>query len=224
MLKKMQRIMVLLFLMPAICQAAVIEIGFTGLVDNVVDPYNLLENGVQEGASISGFYIYDSETPDSEPEGLTYIGWYRQTTAPSIMCLTADSLTFQSDPTNMDIMIAVSNNYGGAILDVYGVTSYNNLELDNGIIVDAFGMGFDDYSGTALSSDALPTIPLDLSQWESNGLGIQGSGYPTPPIGGDKSAPFSIYGHVTSVWLIPEPTTLLLFSFGALILRKRKRN
>jgi len=219
--KKIPKIMVLLLLVPAMCQATVIQIGFTGVVDLVGDSYNLLENGVQAGDSISGFYIYDSETPDSEPEGLMSIGWYQHTTAPYGISLTIGTLTFQTNPANVNFMIGISNNYDGASLDVYGVASYNNLELDNGTIVDEFGLRFDDYSGTALSSDALLPIPLELSQWESKGLGIHGSGYPSPPIEGDKSVPFSIIGHIDSVWLVPEPTTLLLFGLGGLFLRKR---
>ena len=212
-------LMMLLFLMPVLCQAELIQIGFSGIVDSVTDPYNLLENGVQTGNSISGSYIYDSETPDSEPS--VYVGLYQHTTSPYGISLTIGTLTFQTDPANVNFVISTSNNYDGATLDVYGTASYNNLELDNGTIVDEFGLRFDDYSGAALSSDALPLTPLNLLQWEDNGFGIYGSGYPIPPIEGDKSVPFSIIGHVDSVWLIPEPTTLLLFGLGGLFLRRR---
>lgn len=215
--KIIPKIVILLFLVPAICQATVIQIGFAGLVDSINDPYNLLENGVQEGASISGFYIYDSETPDSWPLVIS-AGSYLHTTTPYGISATIGGLTFQTDPTDVDFRIGITNGSEG---DLYIVSSYSNLELDNGLIVSSIGMRFDNFSGTVFSSDALPQIPLDLSQWQYNYFGIHGGGYPSPPIEGNKTVPFSINGHVDSVWLIPEPATMLLLCLGGLLLRKR---
>jgi hypothetical protein len=196
-------------------RAEIIQIGLTGLVDSVTDPYNLLENGVHQNDPIAGFYIYDSATPDSKPQ-LLYYGEYVYSTTPFGISSVVGDLTFQTNPANVDFIIGVLNNEVASI-DGYEVSSHNNLELGNGVIVDDMGWKLDDFYGTALSSDALPLMPLDLSQWQSNYFSIYGRGL----MEDDKWVPFSIYGHVDSVYLIPEPATIILFSLGGLFLRKR---
>jgi hypothetical protein len=198
-------------------RAELIKIGLAGQVDYIDDPYSLLENGVHQGDSITGFYIYDSETPDSDPS--IYIGFYQHWTAPYGMSLTAGSLTFQTDPTNVNLEIGLTNNYEGDPPDHYTVTGHNNLALANGVSIDNLHWQLDDYSGTALSNDALPLTAPDLSRWQSNSLSVSGGMYPFP-LEGDKTL-FRISGQVTSVWLIPEPASLLIFGLGGILLRKR---
>jgi hypothetical protein len=218
--KTMRKITLIISLLFVFCPAGwaeIIEIGLIGQVDYVDDPYNLLENAVYQGDSITGYYIYDSETPDSEPS--IYDGIYRHTSALYGMSLTAGSLTFQTDPTSVDFVIGLTDNYYGDPPDFYGITSYNNLPLINGVSIDNLHWQLRDYSGSALSSDALPLTAPNLSQWQSNMLSISGGLYPFPP--GEKTL-FRINGHVTSVWLIPEPATLFLFGLAGLFLRNRK--
>jgi hypothetical protein len=198
-------------------QAYLIKIGLTGQVDYVDDPYNLLENGVHQNDLITGFYLYDSATPNSEPS--VEFGIYKHTSTPYGMSLTIRSLIFQTNPTNVDFVISLTNNYSGGSWDSYGVTSYNNLTLDNGVSIDRLHWQLDDYSGTALSSDALPITPPDLSQWQSNLLSVRGGMYPFPPDG--TKTLFGINGHVTSVYLVPEPTSFILLATGALLLKRR---
>ncbi len=219
-MKKLISTIILFFLLfsftPA--QAEIITIGFTGLVDSVDDPYNLLENSIHQNDPITGFYIYDSATPDSEPS--IYDGIYEHTTTPYEMYLIAGSLTFQTNLANVNLIIGLTNNYYGEPWDHYSVTSYNNLVLYNGVSVDRLHWQLDDYPGTALSSDVLPTTPLDLSQWQTNRLSISGGMYPFPSP--QEKTLFGINGHATSVYLIPEPTTFLLVGIGGLFLRKRR--
>ena len=81
---------------------------------------------------ISGFYIYDSATPDSDSS--VYHGSYQHTTTPYGMSLAIGNLTFQTDPLNVDFVIGLTNNYYDEPWDYYTVTSYNNLQLNNGAI------------------------------------------------------------------------------------------
>jgi len=208
--KKIYKIMILLFLVPAMCHATVIEIGFAGLVDSVDDSYNLLEGNVSVGNIITGFYVYDSETPDSTPE-LIWNGLYQHTTVPYGMSLTIGEITFQTDTADVDFVVWIENDFDGTIKDGYRVTSYNNLPL-NDLYIDRLSWFLDDYSGDAISSIELPDTPPDLSAWQSNNLIINGF---------SSSEGFKINGHVDSVWLVPEPTTLLLLGLGGLLLRKR---
>jgi len=79
--------------------------------------------------------------------------------------------------------------------------------------IDHISWNLDDWSGSALSSDALPLGPPVLSDWEYQRLTIE-----LGPKGGAN-----VGGQVTCVWLIPEPATVLLLGCGSvLILRKRQ--
>jgi hypothetical protein len=199
-------------------KAELITIGFSGLVDSVGDEYNLLEGAVQSGNSISGFYIYDSDTPDSESDNVNF-GFYEHWTSPYGMTIMIGDLTFQTDSTNVDFAIGLRDNYNSSA-DFYTVTSLNNLELDDGLSIDTLHWQLDDHLGTALSSDILPLTPPDLSKWQTNALSIMGGSYPFPSPG--EKTLFDIDGHVTDVWLVPELATLLLLGLGGLLLRKRR--
>ena len=213
------KILTLLLIAPALCRANIIKIGFTGLVDQVDDPCNLLENGVHQNDLITGYYTYDSETPDSFPQ-YSDQGVYRHLTAFYGMSLTISSLTFQTDstdPTNEEFEVDIWNksNY-----DLYSVTSGHNIPLNDEVTVDGIGLSLQDLSGAAISSIELPLTPPDLFVWQYKDLSISGAMYPFPT---DGSKPiFDISGHVTDIWLIPEPSTLFLLGLGVLLLGKRR--
>ena len=209
---------VMLFFPCTPVRAAVIKIGLTGLVDSVNDPYDLLENEVQSGDSISGYYTYDSLAQDLYPAS-PYSGGYHFSVAPYGISLTVGGLTFQTDPANVDFTIYVEDNYAGEPEDSYRILSITNLPLDDDIQLDTLGWRLVNYSGTALSSDDLLPLDPDLSKWQYEYFIISGGTGGIGPGCYDKA--FYIYPHLTSVWLIPEPATLLLFGLGGLILRKR---
>ena len=205
--------------LPVGAQAEIIKIGFSGYVDGINDPYNLLEGAVTDGAPISGYYIYDSLTSDSDPS--IYTGLYEYSAAPYGMSLTIGTLTFQTDPANVDLEIGLSNNYYGETWDYYTIRSNNNLELDTGVSIDSISWQLTDNTGNALSSDILPLGPPDLSAWQyDNHFSVRGGRYPFPPEG--EKTLFNFGGYIDSVWLIPEPATLILFGLSGLLIRKRK--
>jgi len=218
-MKSKFRIAALLFVfMPIVCQAAIIKIGFSGVVDSVSDPYNLLENGVQVSTLISGYYIYDSETPNSDSQPL-YNGLYQYSNAPYGMSVVIGDLTFETNNSDADFEIAISNNFYGASHDYYGITSDNNYSVGD-LTIDSLHWQLDDYSGTALTNTDLPLDALDLLKWQTNRLSIMGGRYPFPSE--SEKTLFGINGHITDVWLIPEPATFLLLGLGGWFLRTRK--
>jgi hypothetical protein len=196
-------------------KAEIITIGLTGLVDNVNDPCNLLGGGVTEGAQITGFYIYDSTTPDTNP--LPIYGTYSHSSAPYGISLTIVSVIFQTDPLKVKFSVGVANDNQGN--DSYSIISYNNLTLANGVTVDNLSWDLVDNLGTAISTTDLPITPPDLSKWPFNDLYIFGGIGGTPPC---FDEPFQINGHVTSVYLVPEPATLILLVTGGLLLNRRR--
>lgn len=198
-------------------RAELITIDLTAVVDSVYDEYNLLENKIHAGDTITGFYTYDSSALDLDPD-LPDLGRYKFSTSPSGMSLTVGGLTFQTNQANIDFLIGVENNLGGDLHDYYGVTSYSNLQVGDGVSVNRLFWHLDEYSGTAISADTLPLIPPDLLKWQDNILSIDGGQYSNPRKCEDPT--FVIYSHVTDVYLVPEPVSLCLLAFGGLLMRR----
>jgi hypothetical protein len=191
-------------------RAEQIKIGLVGYVESIDDPCNLLENSVHQGDPITGFYIYDTSTPDSNP--LTTVGDYWHTSTPYGIYLNAGEFVFQTDPLHVDFLVEICNNQGLSEFDGYLLRSYNNLQLSNDIPVNHISWVLQDWTGRALSSTALTTDPPNLSKYLS-GFGLR--------IEGDKYFDYTIVADVTSVYLIPEPATLILLAMGTLVLNRR---
>jgi hypothetical protein len=184
-------------------QASLVTIQITAEVDSVYDAGNYLEGKIKPGDLITGFYTYEFTTPDSNPS--TIVGHYWHYSPPAGISLTVGGLNFKTDPANVNFLVGVGNNDPS---DIYWLVSYNNLALSNGTSVDTIGWQLEDPTGTVFSSDELPTTAPVLEDWQSNVLHIYGV----------KDA-FHIFSEVTSA--VPEPTAILLFGLGALLLRKR---
>jgi hypothetical protein len=194
--------------------AAQITIGLTAHVDSVSDQYNLLENKIHQGDTITGFYKYDTTTSDTNPS--TIYGTYLYPSAPYGVALTIGSLAFETDPLNVKFLVGIANNNQGN--DSYSIISYNNLALANDVIVDLISWDLTDNLGAAISTTDLPIIPPDLLKWPFNNLYISGGIGGTPPC---YEKTFNIGAEVTSAFLIPEPMSLLLFGLGIALIRNR---
>lgn len=201
-------IFVVLCLWTGNLRAGLITIYLTAEVTYVDDHADLLEGKVTIDDIITGSYSYDSDTPDTNPSDTVGDYWHYNT--PYGINLSAGSLVFQTDPDNVHFLVEVCNNHIPPP-DGYLLRSYNNLPLSNWVHVERISWQLDDYSGTALSSAALPTTPPVLEDWERNYLqitfGYKGSSY--------------ILARVTSA--IPEPATILLLVLGSLVLTRRRR-
>jgi hypothetical protein len=112
-----------------------------------------------------------------------------------------------TDPFNIAFRVAIRNNAPG---DVYSIGSSHNLPLSNGTPVESIWWQLNDYTGAALLSDALPTTPPNLSNFQSGNVLCFYSG-----------RLYGVDAVVTSVELIPEPGTVLLFGVGWLLFRKQ---
>ena len=196
--------------------AAIITIGIEATVTSVTDSDNLLEGNVIVGSIITGTYTYDTDTPDTNPA--SEFGDYWHYDSPFGLELAVGGFVFKTDTNDVEFLMGVANNYEG-YQDNYLVRSYNNLSLDNGTEVNHISWQLDDYSGTALSSTDLPTMAPILSNWDWQSLGINGGIGGTAPCY-EKS--FGIGAEVTSVFLIPEPMSLLLLCAGGLLIRTKR--
>ncbi len=151
-----------------------IAIKIVAEVTDVYDPDNLLGGAINVGDKIKGKYIYDSGTVDSFG-GYPDIGFYEHYSAPYGIELEAGGFVFETDPNDVDFLIAIFDNeyyyYNG---DLYGAISYNNLPLSDGINIDIIYWILIDHTYNAVSSDALPTTAPVLSDWAENELHIDG--------------------------------------------------
>jgi len=149
----------------------VITIKIVAKVTNVDDPDNLLGGAIKVNDKITGKYIYDSGTPDTDPD--SHIGLYLHTSSTFGVELKAGGFVFKTNPSHVIFLIEIANDHYN-IMDCYCIYSDDNLQLSNGIIVDRIQWGLLDSTHTALSNDALPTTAPDLSDWDINSLEIQG--------------------------------------------------
>jgi hypothetical protein len=190
-------------------QATLITIQIEAVVDSVWDGGNYLEGKIKVGDTITGSYTYDSDMPDSAPE--TWLGKYEYSQAPSGMYLDVGGFKFETDPGNVDFNIYISNDRLSPSGDIYSIVSNSNLPLSNGIKIGWMFWQLNDYSGQAISNTNLTLTAPILADWKSGNL-LYIEGVP-------RQTDFIIHAHVISA--IPEPATILLFSFVLLLMRKR---
>ena len=194
----------LLALVVPFANAELITIQIEGVVDTVDDSGNYLEGQVNPGDIITGWYTYDTDTPDSNPS--ENVGDYEHSASQYGVSLTVGGFTFMTDPANVDFLLEVVNDYPTG--DDFGFISYSNLDLDVGTQVDIIKWHLNDPTGAPLYSDTLPLSAPVLAEWDWNQLRIHG-----------ERGGYIIDGHVT--FAIPEPCTLLFLGLGVLsVIRK----
>lgn len=199
----------------ATANAKLITIGLTAEVNDVADYDGLLGDIVQVGDIITGTYTYDtSMTPaSSSSTGAHYV--FNSSDAGVI--LEINDLTFQTDSTNVDFQMGVVDEVGDLAWDQLWFRSHNNLPMAEEIGI-GISMNLTDHIGNANNGTTLPTVPPVLQNFDYNNLRIEGL-IPATDISSKQH--FVINSEVTSVWLIPEPGTLVLLAIGGAMLRRR---
>jgi hypothetical protein len=191
--------------------AEIVRIGLTAEI-TYVDPYSQwLDENFKLGDIITGSYTYDTSAPDTNPS--PNVGDYRYNSPPFGVSLNCNGFTFETDPQNVNFLLEVGDNHVYSSWDHYLIYSYSNRPLSNDIRISLISWNLDDASGTALASDALPVVPPPLDKWDHDwGVRVYFG-----PKGGS-----SISADVSSVYVIPEPSCILLFASGALSLLRRR--
>jgi hypothetical protein len=188
---------------PTRTEATLITTEIEAVVDSVSDEGNYLEGKIKVGDIITGFYTYDSSVTRLPGER------YEFDSPPSGVFLSVGGFDFETDPTSVDFEMGIGNDLSWG--DTYFFISFNNLRLSNGTLVDGISWSLEDPTGTALSSDTLPTSAPILDQWGDNRLRLHG-----------ERGRYIVDAEVSSA--IPEPATVILLGMGGFLLSRRSRN
>jgi hypothetical protein len=169
-------------------------IAINASVAEVYDPIGYLNGSVNVGDDISGTYIYNLYSADESPDPT--IGLYPFSSDPAGFILNANGLTFRTFPDNAALWFEIQNDHGDLPIDSFkifsDVAAFDISASPNAI--NRISWQLDDPSSSVLSSDALPGIPPDLSNWQSlDGLMINSH----DPVGGGF---FYIQAHVASAY------------------------
>lgn len=185
-------------------QADIITFTFGGAIDN--DPF-----GVFGGATFTGSFTFDSGMTQvlNTPESAGYAGSggiFNMTVSFAGALDPAVSGPYVADTLN----ITVNNDFPGP-LDQFLVTGTSSIDSMLFILLT-----FEDFTGTAFNSTALPLVPPSLLAFTSLQFTL---------FGGTLDSPVEGAGSVTSLictagCVVPEPPTPLLFliALGALAL------
>ena len=196
--------------------ASPITFAFTGNVNSVSAPLSGTFNTSQ---TLSGFYTFESTTPDTVPLDAT-LGFY--TGALTALSFTVGSYT-GTGPTLSGSAIAVENDrvmvFQPIPRDSYTAgAEFVGQDIAGLSPLFVIVVGLVDPTGTALNSDSLPTTPPNLSAFTQGSGFVLIFGIPAFPENEEQ-----VVGTLTSLTLvteppggtpIPEPSTWLLLSSG----------
>jgi hypothetical protein len=147
--------------------ASAITVQVTGHVVEWGDSYGVFGGKMNLGQTITGTYTYDTDTLESG------LGYYRPSSPPANVTVSAGAFTFQSAPTSgFEISIqqgAGPNSPGG--VQIY---SFNNQPLPTGQAVEQIQFLFTDPSGQWPTSVALPTGAPTLQNLSASQVNIYG--------------------------------------------------
>lgn len=226
---KITRFLLLLLTLGAVCpvSAAIVTIQAEGVVDSYTFSGKFDSDGsVSIGTPITAICVYDTDAPALESDAwhATYtvlsasmqIGNYTFTPYPDT------AATFRVGTTDPSHSISTQQlSYNGTVYFNGEPTTRNELpELDYEYI-KFFGLLYSTTTDPTFTNE-LPTTFGDISdvvskQFKVSMYHYQGS-YPDWVV-----SRFSISGELTSIEVVPEPTTLMLMLCGGLALRKKRK-
>lgn len=166
---------------------------YMGTIESVVDANSVLDGSVTVGAAFWGDYAFDSMLPDSDPS--PYNGQYSSFPY-GVVSLSLGNYQIASRYT---ILVQVANVTGPIVpitpADRYSVIAYYVPFSGVQWPLCTLSVQLADYTMTALANDALPTVPPDLSLFQSRQFTL------------GQNPDLVIKGRITSLTFAPPPPT-----------------
>ncbi|MCH7871206.1 MAG: PEP-CTERM sorting domain-containing protein [Planctomycetes bacterium] len=181
--------------------AGLVTWEFEGVVTSFLDGNNLLGGSVSVGTPFSGSFTFDTTTPDSQPSNAV-LGVYENAVV-SLDGILAGNVFSSLDSLNMVIRNDSPLTVG--VLDslrlsgqaaLAGEALYVTLEIS-------------DADGAIFSSDSMPLVPPSLEALERADFMLSA-----------QDLFIGVRGDLTA--LVPEPGTLGMLVFGAIMIFKRR--
>lgn len=146
--------------------AASTTFKFSGVVDYVENPFDIFDESIKTGGSISGSYTFNSTTLDSSPWDSS-VGIYTSSGAPHGIKFSVGGYTFGGG--NVDIEVSTGDaDYGSS----YGV--HGNIELSDPFNQShPFWISLYPAKTNAFSSDALPLTPPNMNLFTGGSIGFE---------------------------------------------------
>jgi len=161
------------------CRAERVTVGVVAILSYIDDFYCqcIREGDFEIGDTLRAFYSYDTGAVDTEPS--PYAGRYLYPDPANCFRVYHRNFTFASDPDSVSIVIAINDSLSsGGVNDAYRVYSWwNTPDTVYAGMIGLILMQLVDPTLTAISGDALPTEPPDLSMYSTANLMVAGSSY-----------------------------------------------
>ncbi len=197
-------VLLLVAVVSPVTRAGFVTFAFEGEVTSVRDDNGLLGGAVNAGTPFSGAYTFDSLTPDGDPHPSR--GLYEN--AITGFSGSVGGLSFFG-PVGSDSTIDIQNDWLIPPSDEYV------LSLDTTFVGHQLGtlLGLYDITGQPLSSDELSFVPPDPALFE----------YPVFILSDSSEVlGLGLTGNLTSLTLVPEPSTLITLGSGAWLVSRRR--
>lgn len=218
-------VVVCVVLLANAASAAIITARAEGVV-NSVEFYGdfQLDGSVNVGTPMETIFVYDTDTPAFDTTSST-ANYYLLSASMRIGNYTvtphfddAEPAYFFISTANQQITLGINEPYiEGTIYDNGVPKTFDDFDRVSDSVY------FDVLYGTTnpAFTDELPTVFQDISLATRKNFNVYMQSW-----AGSSSNPiissFDIHGELTSLEIVPEPATMMMFGLGGLLLRKRK--
>jgi hypothetical protein len=192
--------------------ATSVTVQISGTWDSVIDNANVLGGSVTVGTSFVATLVYDDGTLDSDPS--SNAGAYDVPALSSDLTIATSTFVFSPGSASvLGIAIDDDNSFGEDALFLF-VDGYTATGLPVGISLGGTRYAnptFVDTTSTAHSSDDLTDLP-----WSSGAYDVTSFFFTAGVVGAGAGKVITLQGTATGFAILPEPSTLVLFTLGCL--------